>query len=431
MIPVVLFLVGSLGVLLAGGIWIGVTLLGIGAGALTIFRDIPVVTMLGQLAWNSSTTAELASLPLFILMAEILFRTNISAQMFHALEPLARRLPGRLLHVNILGCTFFAAVSGSSAATAATVGLITLPELEKRGYSRRLAMGSLAGAGTIGFLIPPSIVMIVYGVLAEVSIIRLFLAGILPGLVLAIALMAWIAIKSWLDPSIMPPPEPATSMRQTFRALGSLAPVLSLIAIIIGSMYSGAATPNEAATVGVFGSLVLAGLQRCLTPANLGAALMAAVRTTSMIGLILMAAAFLTTAVGYLGVPRAVVGWVSDLGLGPFALIAVLLIIYIILGCFLDGISMIVMSLPLALPLVLDAGFDPIWFGVFLVVAVELAQITPPVGINLFVIQGLTRASLGEVTRAAFPFFLIMAGFELLLAVWTDLPMYLPRLMDG
>ena len=414
-------------VLLVGGIWIGLTLIGLGVGGLAVFRDMPVLKLLGQIAWNFATTAELASMPLFILMAEILFRTNVSAQMFHGLEPLARRIPGRLLHVNVLGCTLFAAVSGSSAATAATVGLITLPELQKRGYSRRVAMGSLAGAGTLGFLIPPSIIMIVYGVLAEVSILKLFFAGVLPGFALALAFMAWIAVQSWLDPSILPEAEAPLPLRETILAFRSLAPVIGLIVLLIGSMYLGIATPNEAAAVGVLGALGIAAMQRCLTAANLVVAVGAALRTTSMIGLILIGAAFLTTAIGFLGVPRAVVGWVSGLGLGPLALIAALLAIYMLLGCFLDGISMIVMTLPLALPLVTAAGYDPLWFGVFLVVAVELGQVTPPVGINLFVIQGLTNESLGEVSRAALPYFLIMAGFAILLAVWPDLALYIPR----
>ncbi|PPD15673.1 MAG: C4-dicarboxylate ABC transporter permease [Methylobacterium sp.] len=431
MTPILAFLGLAMLVLLGGGVWIGLALLGIGAGALEVFRDMPVVKLLGQLSWNATTQAELASLPLFILMAEILFRTRLSDQIFAGLAPLARRLPGQLLHVNVLGCTLFAAVSGSSAATAATVGRITLPELERRGYAKSAAMGSLAGAGTLGFLIPPSIVMIVYGVLAEVSIIKLFMAGILPGLLLALGFMIWIGIHSRINNRLVPSGEAVLTWRETGRALANLGPVLVLIFALIGSMYAGLATPNEAAAVGVWGALALGAFQRSLSLAKLVDALMAGVRTTSMIGLILVGAAFLTTAVGYLGVPRAIVGAVSEWGLGPFALIAMLLLIYIVLGMFLDGISMIVMTLPLVLPLVVAAGYDPIWFGVFLVVAVELAQVTPPVGMNLFVIQGLAKVPMGEVAQAALPYFLIMIGFALLLAVWPDLAMLLPRLAAG
>lgn len=423
------FLGAAMILLLGSGVLIGLALMGMGIGGLLVFRDMPVLKMLGQLAWNSATTAELASMPLFILMAEILFRTRISAQLFSGLAPLARRLPGRLYHVNVLGCTLFAAVSGSSAATAATVGRITVPELEMRGYGRSLSLGSLAGAGTLGFLIPPSIVMIVYGVMAEVSIIKLFFAGVIPGLLLAFLFMLWIAVQTTLDKSLLPPREAALSWGKTVKAMSSLVPVFGLVAILIGSMYVGIATPNEAATVGVLGALVLAAWQRCLSLPVLRDALMAAVRTTCMIGIILMGASFLTTAVGYLGAPRALVAWISDLGLSPMMLIAALVVLYIILGCFLDGISMILMTLPLALPLVQAAGFNAIWFGVFLVVAVEMAMVTPPVGINLFVIQGLTDAPFGEVAKAAFPYFLIMLGFAFALAIWPGMVMVLPDLV--
>lgn len=423
------FLGVAMVLLLGSGVLIGLSLMGLGISSLVLFRDMPVLKMLGQIAWNSSTTAELASMPLFILMAEILFRTRISSQLFSGLAPLARRLPGRLYHVNVLGCTLFAAVSGSSAATAATVGLITVPELQKRGYARKLSLGSLAGAGTLGFLIPPSIVMIVYGVLAEVSIIKLFFAGVLPGLLLAAAFMAWIAIQTTWDKSLLPQEGAAPPWGETLRALSSLFPVLGLVALLIGSMYSGVATPNEAATVGVLGAVVVAAWQRCLTVDALKDALMSSVRTTSMIGIILIGASFLTTAVGYLGAPQALVAWISKLGLSPMALIAALVVLYVILGCFLDGISMIVMTLPLALPLVQAAGFNGIWFGVFLVVAVEMAQVTPPVGINLFVIQGLAKASLGEVSKAAFPYFLIMLAFAFVLALWPGMVMILPNLV--
>ncbi len=429
MTSILSFIAVAMILLLGSGVLIGLALMGLGMSSLYAFRDMPVLKMLGQLAWNAVTTAELASMPLFILMAEILFRTRIAAQLFSGLAPLARRLPGRLYHVNVLGCTLFASVSGSSAATAATVGRITVPELEKRGYSRSLSLGSLAGAGTLGFLIPPSIVLIVYGVLAEVSIIKLFFAGVVPGLMLAALFMVWIAIRTAWDGSLLPAEEPAPSWDATLRASASLLPVLGLVVTLIGSMYSGIATPNEAATIGVLGALVLAAWQRCLSVASMRSALMATVRTTSMIGIILIGASFLTTTLGYLGVPRALVAWIGELGLSPMMLIVALVIVYVMLGCFLDGISMIVMTLPLSLPLVQAAGFDPIWFGVFMVVVVEMALVTPPVGINLFVIQGLANASLGEVSKAAFPYFLIMLGFAFLLAMWPGLVMFLPELV--
>jgi len=428
-------ILGFLGIamllLLGSGVLISLALIGLGLSSLVVFRDMPVLKMLGQLAWNSSTTSELASMPLFILMAEILFRTRISSQLFSGLAPIARRLPGHLYHVNVLASTMFAAVSGSSAATAATVGRITLPELEKRGYARSVSLGSLAGAGTLGFLIPPSIIMIVYGVLAEVSIIKLFFAGVLPGLLLASLFMAWIAIQTSFNKSLLPPAEPVLSWFETIRAMSSLIPVFGLIVLLLGSMYTGIATPNEAAAIGVLGALALAAWQRCLSWVALGDALMSAVRTTSMIGILLVGAAFLTTAIGFLGVPRALVAWIAELGLSPMMLIVAMVILYIILGCFLDGISMIVMTLPLALPLAQAAGFSPLWFGIFLIVAVETAMVTPPVGINLFVIQGLTNASLGEVAKAALPYFLIMVAFTFMLAVWPGIVTFLPDLVTS
>lgn len=431
MSSILLFLGVAMILLLGSGVLIGLSLVGIGFSSLVVFRDMPVLKMLGQLAWNSTTTAELVSMPLFILMAEILFRTRISSQLFNGLAPLARRFPGRLFHVNVLASTLFAAISGSSAATAATVGRITLPELEKRGYARSVSLGSLAGAGTLGFLIPPSIIMIVYGVLAEVSIIKLFFAGILPGLLLALLFMVWIALQTFWTKSLLPPPEESLSWTETLRAMSSLFPVIGLVVLLIGSMYMGIASPNEAAAVGVMGALALAAAQRCLSWSALEDAFMSAVRTTSMIGVIMLGAAFLTTAIGFLGAPRALVTWISDLGLSPMMLIVSLTVLYIILGCFLDGISMIVMTLPLALPLIQAAGFSPLWFGIYLVVAVEMAMVTPPVGMNLFVIQGLSNATLGEVSRAAFPYFLIMLAFTFLLVLWPEMVTFLPDLITS
>lgn len=428
MSAVAVFLV-ALFTLIGGGVWIGLSLLGTGWIALAWFRDMPMTKLLGQIAWNSATTAELVSLPLFILMAEILFRTRVSEQLFKGLEPVARRLPGGLLHVNVLACTLFAAVSGSSAATAATVGKVTYPELVARGYEPRAAMGSLAGAGTLGFLIPPSIVMIVYGVMAEVSIIKLFIAGVLPGITLALAFMAFIVMRSRF--SVVDAQTASREQQQGTARAGMLGllPVVLLIGLLIGSMYAGVATPNEAAAIGVLGALAIAAAQRCLTVAGFADSLLAAVRTTAMIGLILVSAAFLATVVGFLGIAREVTEWVATMKLGPLSLVLVFLVVYLILGCFLDGISMIVMTLPVALPMFTGAGYDPVWFGVFLVVAVELAQVTPPVGINLFVIQQISGAPLPVVARAAFPYFLIMCAFALLLAWWPQLVMFLPNFM--
>lgn len=427
MTEVAIVLIVVLAVVLGAGIWIGMALMATGGIALMLFRSMPVEALLGQIVWNTVTLSELVSLPLFVLMAEILFRTKLAASMFDGLAPWTSRLPGRLLHINVLACTLFAAVSGSSAATAATVGRITLDELAKRGYDRKLSIGSLAGAGTLGFLIPPSIVMIVYGVLSNTSILKLFIAGVAPGLMLAVLFMGWIAARAKLDPSLAPIETGRVGWRERLRSLPKLLPVLLLIGAIIGSMYAGWASPNEAAIIGVLGSLAIAGIQRTLTRRHFFDALMGTVMITCMIGLILAGAAFLSSAVGFLGIANQVAAGITGLGLGKFGLVLLLLLIYVILGCFLDGISCIVMTIPITLPLIVAAGFDPIWFGIFLVITVEMAQVTPPVGFNLYVLQGLSGESMGAVAKAALPFFFIMVLFALLLAIFPDLVMWVPN----
>lgn len=419
---------GLLVLLLGSGVWIGLGLMATGGIGLMVFKSTPVAVLLGQLSWNSATVAELSSLPLFVLMAEILFRTRIAASIFDALAPWTTWLPGRLAHVNVAASTVFAAVSGSSAATAATIGRITLPELERRGYAKSLTMGSLAGAGTLGFLIPPSIVMIVYSVLAEISLLDMFMAGIIPGLVLAVLFSVTIVILTCINPDLVPREKEIYTWAQRLGALKSLAPVVILIGTIIGSMMTGIATPSEAAAVGVVGALVIAIVMRDITFSGFRQALMGTVFTSSMIGLIVIGASFLSTSMGYLGVPRAVAEAIAPLNLGPVGLIMILLLVYLVLGCFLDGISTIVMTLPMVLPLVVGAGYDPIWFGIFLIVTVEMAQVTPPVGFNIFVIQGLTKASTIEVAKAALPFFLAMLFFTGLIVAFPNLVMWLPRL---
>jgi len=412
---------------LGAGIWVGLAMLAAGMLALEMFRDIRLDRFLASDIWGSATAEELVTLPLFILMGEILVHTRISESLFRGLAPWTRRIPGQLLHVNVIGSTVFSAVSGSSAAGTATVGRITMPELMSRGYDRHIAMGSLAGAGTLGFLIPPSIPMIVYGVLADVSILDLFLAGIIPGLILAGLYMGWIAIRAMADPSLAPPREASGGWGEKLASLGQLLPVTSLVLLVIGSMLFGFASITEAAAVGVVGALLIGALERSLTPRTLWMSLLATVRTCAMIGVILVGALFLSKAVARLGIPAELAAIIQGWGLTPFMLIVVLMLLYLLLGTVLDGLSTIVMTLPVTLPVVVAAGFDPVWFGVFLIITAELSQVSPPVGFNLYIIQALSKATQWEVARAALPFCLIMLGFTALITVFPEIVMWLPQ----
>jgi tripartite ATP-independent transporter DctM subunit len=419
---------------LAGGIWIGLALGLTGTALLAIFRDIPLDRLLAQYAWNILTTQELLALPLFIVMGELLFRTRLSRALFQGLAPWAGLLPGRLLHVNIIGCSIFAAISGSSAATTQVVGRISLNELLRRGYSKDVAIGSLAGAGTLGFLIPPSNIMIIYGVLGDVSVLKLFTAGFIPGFLLAGCFMAWVMLHTAIRPDLVPASERALRhmpWSERLASLKELGPAIFLIICVLGSMYGGLATPSEAAAVGVFGAVIVALVQGGLTWQSARDAALGSVQTCSMIAIIVLGASILGNAAAFLGIPAAIAGFVKGLGLSPFMLIVALMIFYIILGCFLDGFSMIVMTLPIVLPIIKAAGFDDVWFGIFLVLVVEMAQITPPVGFNLFVIQGLTEDSLGYIARVTLPYLAIMVLFTLAITLFPEIALWLPKKLAG
>jgi tripartite ATP-independent transporter DctM subunit len=414
---------------LGAGIWVGLAMLAAGMISLELFRDMRMDRFLASDIWASATAEELVTLPLFILMGEILVHTRISESLFRGLAPWTRLIPGQLLHVNVIGSTIFSAVSGSSAAGTATVGRITMPELLSRGYDRDISMGSLAGAGTLGFLIPPSIPMIVYAVLADVSILDLFMAGTIPGLILAGLYMGWIALRALRDPSLVPAREPPASWSHLLSSLVMLAPVTSLVLLVIGSMLLGFASITEAAAVGVVGALLIGLLERSLSPHNLWMSLLATVRTCAMIGVILVGALFLSKVVARLGIPAEVATIIQGWGLSPFLLIVVLMLFYLLLGTILDGLSTIVMTLPVTLPIVVAAGFDPVWFGVFLIISAELSQVSPPVGFNLYIIQALSNATQWQVARAALPFCLIMLGLTALITVFPEIVMWLPYQM--
>ena len=428
LIPVALFLL-VLFSLLGAGVWVGLALMGVAWFGMELFTARPVGDAMMTTIWRSSSSWTLTALPLFIWMGEILYRTRLSEDMFRGLAPWMARLPGGLLHTNVAGCTVFAAVSGSSAATLTTVGKMSVPELRRRGYPERLVIGTLAGAATLGLMIPPSLTLIVYGVTINESITKLFMAGIVPGLVLAALFMGYIAIISRIAPDFRPAPEPVMSFAERVRNSRFLIPVLILITAVIGSMYTGIATATEAAAVGVVGSLMLAAAQRSLTWASFVSSLMGAVRTSAMIALILAGASFLSLSMGFTGLPRALAEWIGALGLGKFQLLMALLVFYIIIGCFLDGISAVVLTIAVVEPMIRQAGIDVIWFGIFVVVVVEMAQITPPVGFNLFVLQGMTGHSMAYIARASLPMFAIMVLMVFILIAFPGLATWLPENM--
>lgn len=417
--------------LLGSSLWIGFSLMATGLITIEWFRDMPLQRLLANDMWGRLSTDALVTLPLFILMGDILYHTKLSESLFRGLAPWVNRIPGGLLHVNVLGCTIFAAVSGSSAATTATVGRMTLAELFKRGYDRDLSMGSLAGAGTIGLMIPPSIPMIVYGVLAEVSILHLFIAGVVPGLLIALFYIGWIILRALTGSNVQPVSSETVSWRKRILALKDLLPVVFLILTVIGSMYLGLASVTEAAAIGVAGALMVAAAQKTLTLQNLKKALLSNVRTCSMIGLILTGALFLSKAMAMMGIPAATANWVASLNLSPYMLILGLMIVYLLLGTAIDGLSAMVMTLPVALPMVTAAGFDPVWFGIFIIITIELSNITPPVGFNLFVVQQMTGDSQTRVALAALPFCILLVLVIIAVTLWPGLVLWLPDAVQG
>jgi tripartite ATP-independent transporter DctM subunit len=424
-----LLLVVLMTTLLAGGVWIGVALLATGwAGMQFAPGGIPAGSVLATKIWGNSASWELAALPLFIWMGEILFRTKLSEEMFRGLAPWLNRIPGRLLHVNVLACGIFGSVSGSSAATCATVAKIALPELKKRGYDDMVSLGSLAGAGTLGILIPPSITMVVYAVQANVSIIQVFLAGFLPGLLVMALYSGYIAIWSLAHPHRSPPADPPMSFREKLRESAKLGPLMLLIALVFLSLLMGWATATECAAWGVLGSLAIAWWHGTLTWPSFWTSVMGAMRVNCMIMLILAGASYMSTSMGYTGIPSALAAWVGSLNLSSYALIAALTVMYIVLGTALDGISMIVLTTAVVIPMIKQAGFDLVWFGIFVVLIVEMAEVSPPVGFNLFVLQTMSGKDSNTVARASLPFFFLLVAAVAIITVFPDIVMVLPRM---
>lgn len=417
--------------LLAGGVWIAMSLALVGwIGQFFFTTTVPGKNLFSAF-WETTASWELAALPLFIWMGEILFRTRLSEQMFEGLAPWLNRIPGRLMHTTILGCGIFGSVSGSSAATCATIAKVALPELKRRGYDEKLALGSLATAGTLGILIPPSITMVVYAVAADTSVIRVFLAGFIPGFLLMALFSGYIAWWSWRHPSRVPPAEAPTSLGDKLRRSGSLIPCALLIVFIVWVLVAGWATATECAAFGVLGSLAIAAAGRSLSWRNFWDGLMGATRLSCMIMFILAGASFLAKTMAFTGIPRELAEWVSAMNLSPYALIGVLVVVYLVLGTALDGISMIVLTAAVVLPMIQKAGFDLVWFGIFIVLLVEIAEVTPPVGFNLFVLQNMTGKDSNVIAKAAIPFFGCLVVCIALITVFPQLVTWLPDVVMG
>jgi C4-dicarboxylate transporter DctM subunit len=421
-ISVLLFFLGS-------GIWVAISMIGVSTIGMMLFTSRPVGDAMATTIWGTSSSWTLTALPLFVWMGEILFRTKLSENLFAGLSPWMQKLPGGLIHVNVVGCALFAAISGSSAATVATVGKMSIPELRKRKYPEKILLGSLAGSGTLGLLIPPSIILIIYGVTVQESIAKLFIAGIIPGIMIALIFMSYVMIWSLINKKSMPKYVENFSFLEKITKSKQLLPVIILISAVIGSIYTGVATATEAASLGVVGALILSYFQKSLTIETFKQSLLGATKTSCMIAFILAGSTFLSLAMGFTGLPRNLAIWIQNMELSPYVLIFVLMIFYIILGMFLDGISAVVLTMAIIEPMIRQAGFDMIWFGIFLVIVVEMAQITPPVGFNLFVLQGMANRDMGFIARSAFPLFLLMILAVILVVIFHEIALWMPQQM--
>ena len=426
-----IFFISLLLFLLGSGIWVALSMIAVSAIGMLLFTTRPVGDAMATTIWGTSSSWTLTALPLFVWMGEILFRTKLSENLFKGLSPWLSKLPGGLVHVNVVGCALFAAISGSSAATVATVGKMSIPELRKRKYPEKILLGSLAGSGTLGLLIPPSIILIIYGVTIEDSIAKLFMAGILPGIMLAVMFMLYVIFWSILNKKLMPKSTKNFSFVEKVQGSKQLLPVIFLITAVIGSIYTGIATATEAASLGVVGALILSFFQGTLSKKTFNLSLLGATKTSCMIAFIIAGSTFLSLAMGFTGLPRNLAIWIDGMNLSPYTLLFVLTIFYIILGMFLDGISAVVLTMAIIEPMIRQAGFDMIWFGIYLVIVVEMAQITPPVGFNLFVLQSMANKDMGFIARSAFPLFLLMILAVIIVIIFPEIALWLPNKMSA
>jgi len=420
-------LISVLFVLLAGGVWVSLALAIVGGMAFVFFANASLLDGLPVALWGALDSWELAALPLFVWMGEILFRTRLSEQMFSGLAPWVERLPGRLMHINVLASGLFGAVCGSTAATTATVAKAALPGLKRLGYDEKLCLGSLCGSGTLGILIPPSVTMIIYAVAAQVPVVEMFAGGLIPAIILMLLFMSWIGWRCWRNPALAPDTGRNWTWGQRLVALKDLLPVGLLIIFVLGMMIFGLATPTEGAAFGVLGALVIAGVGGSLTWAAFRDSLLGATKVSAMIMMIIAGAAFLTKAMAYTGIPRGLAEWVSTQGLSPTMLILALSVVYIILGTALDGVSMIVLTAAVVIPMVEAAGINLVWFGIFIVLMVGMSEITPPVGFCLFILQAMSGRDSSFVAMAAIPFFIVLGVMVALVTAFPALVLWLPQ----
>jgi C4-dicarboxylate transporter DctM subunit len=430
-IYITIFFISLLLIFLGAGVWVALSMISVSAIGMLLFTTRPVGDAMATTIWGAGSSWTLTALPMFVWMGEILFRTKLSENLFKGLSPWLAKIPGGLLHVNVFGCAIFAAISGSSAATVATVGKMSIPELRKRNYPEKILLGSLAGSGTLGLLIPPSIILIIYGVTVDESIAKLFIAGIIPGIFLSFIFMFYVMFWAITNKEAMPKnmDEVTYTFIEKLKSSSQLIPIFILITAVIGSIYTGIATATEAASLGVLGALILSFFQKSLTVENFKESLLGATKTSCMICFILAGSAFLSLAMGFTGLPKNLAIWIKSMNLSPYALIFVLTIFYIILGMFLDGISAVVLTMAIIEPMIRQAGFDMIWFGIYLVIVVEMAQITPPVGFNLFVLQGMANRDIGYIAKASFPLFLLMILALVFIIIFPEIALWLPSKM--
>jgi C4-dicarboxylate transporter DctM subunit len=415
--------------LLAVSIPVGIVLFLLGFGVDQFFSNFPLTRALGNMVWSSSSSATLIAIPFFVLLGEVLVRSGVATRTYAALDRWVSWLPGGLVHANVATATMFSATSGSSVATAATVATVAMPQAEKLGYDPKLFSGAIAAGGTLGIMIPPSINLIVFGFLTQSSIPQLFLAGLVPGLILALSFLMVTAIICTIRPDLGGQRR-VFPLAQMLRALVDLVPILILFGLIIGSIYRGWATPTEAAAVGVTGAFLIAAAFSGVSWKMLRESLLGTIKITSMIMLIIIGASFLNFTLSSAGLGRELTTFMEGLGLGPIGFILVVVVLYIVLGFFIETLSLMVVTIPIIVPMVLAQGYDAVWFGILMIVLIEMALITPPVGLNLYVVQGARKSgNIGEVMLGAAPYALVMLLMAFALIAFPEIALWLPSLL--